>query len=402
MKLLHVVPTYLPATRYGGPIYAVHSLCAALSRRGHEVHAFTTNIDGPKTSAVPVDTEIELDGVRVRYFETSFGRRLYRSTSMYKVLKDVINQFDVVHLHSVFLWPTTAAARLAVSANVPYVLSPRGMLVPDLIRRKSTIAKWTWIQLFEKTNLSRAAAVHVTSQIEEDEIAKLGLYARRFTLVPNGIDIPSELRSARIVTRGKPITILALGRVNWKKGLDKLIAAVAQVPDVRLLIAGNDEDHYQIGLESLTRSWGISDRVEFLGPIFGEEKWRLISSVDILALPSVSENFGNVVLEAMVCGIPVLVTPGVGLASTVESSGCGLVTTGDPTSIAEGLHRLVSSPAERFRMGEAGRRAAIEKFTWDAVAAQMEQEYAFIQSDEAPISGANPQNSAYARLNKGR
>ena len=68
LKLLHVVPTYLPATRYGGPIYSVHGLCKALAVRGHEVHVFTTNVDGPGDSAVPLGRPVDLDGVKVWYF----------------------------------------------------------------------------------------------------------------------------------------------------------------------------------------------------------------------------------------------------------------------------------------------------------------------------------------------
>src|SRR5690242_8046228 len=77
MRLLHVVPTYLPATRYGGPIYSVHGLCRALARRGHEVHVLTTNVDGDGDSAVPLDREVGLDGVRVRYYPSRVLRRLY-------------------------------------------------------------------------------------------------------------------------------------------------------------------------------------------------------------------------------------------------------------------------------------------------------------------------------------
>ena len=76
MRLLHVVPTYLPASRYGGPLYSVHALCAALAKRGHDVHVYTTNVDGPGVSAVPVDRPVDMDGVQVSYFVTGRGRRL--------------------------------------------------------------------------------------------------------------------------------------------------------------------------------------------------------------------------------------------------------------------------------------------------------------------------------------
>src|SRR5512137_1024098 len=129
MRLLHVVPTYLPAVRYGGPIHSVHGLCAALAARGHDVQVFTTNVDGPGNSAVPLGRPVDVDGVKVWYFPSRRLRRLYWSPAMGRMLKQEVGSFDLVHLHSVFLWPTWAAARAARGSSVPYVLSPRGMLV---------------------------------------------------------------------------------------------------------------------------------------------------------------------------------------------------------------------------------------------------------------------------------
>ena len=128
MRILHVVPTYLPATRYGGPIYSVHGLCRALVRRGHEVHVLTTNVDGAGVSGVPLDRPVDLDGVQVRYFPVPFLRRLYWSPQMATATDARMAESDVLHCHSVFLWPTWMAARAARRARVPYVCAPRGML----------------------------------------------------------------------------------------------------------------------------------------------------------------------------------------------------------------------------------------------------------------------------------
>src|SRR5204863_3607521 len=139
VRILHVVPTYLPATRYGGPIVSVHGLARALAARGHHVHVFTTNVDGDGTSDVPLGIPVPMHKVQVHYFASPL-RRLYYSPAMGRALRS-IGEFDIVHTHSLFLWPTYAAARAARKADVPYVVSPRGMLVPELIARKSALAK---------------------------------------------------------------------------------------------------------------------------------------------------------------------------------------------------------------------------------------------------------------------
>ena len=111
MRLIHITPTYLPATRYGGPIFAVHGLCAALAERGHSVEVFTTSIDGRCNSTVTHDAPVMLDGVMVRYFASPVLRRLSWAPGLAVALRAEIGAADIVHLHSVFLWPTAVAAR---------------------------------------------------------------------------------------------------------------------------------------------------------------------------------------------------------------------------------------------------------------------------------------------------
>lgn len=115
----------------------MHGLCRALAKRGHEVHVFTTNVDGPTVSNVSLDRATDLDGVAVRYFPVGPGRRLYRSPRMRRALKESCKTFDIAHLHSVFLWPTLAAAQVARACGIPYVVTPHGMLVKELIARKN-------------------------------------------------------------------------------------------------------------------------------------------------------------------------------------------------------------------------------------------------------------------------
>ena len=379
MRLLHVVPTYLPATRYGGPIYSVHALCRTLASRGHDVHVFTTNVDGPGVSAVPIAAPVDLEGVKVWYFSTGFGRRLYYSPAMVAALAADVPTFDCLHLHSVFLWPTLAAARAAERHGVPYLIAPRGMLVEDLIKRKSGFLKRTWISLFERRNLLGAAAVHATSEIEAAELHKLGLPVRRVVVVPNGVDMPPTAtvsKVAALAVKAGTARVVSLGRITWKKGLDRLIAAMVHVPSAELVIAGNDEDGYRPSLEELAVRLGVATRVQFAGALHGDAKWQLLQSADIFALPSHSENFGNVVLEAMAAGVPVIVTAGVGLAATVETTGAGIVVDGAPEAIAAAIRGLLGDPSKRLRMGAAGRRAALECFSWDAVAQSLEVAYA--------------------------
>ncbi len=369
MRLLHVIPTYLPATRYGGPIYAVHGLCRALARRGHQVDVFTTNVDGDGESPVALETPVELDGVSIRYFPSAF-RRLYYSPRMRAALHREIAKYDAVHLHSVFLWPTYAAARAAERRHVPYVISPRGMLVPELIARKSAFAKRLWLRAFERRNFAHAAGIHFTAQAEWDDASRTAMPLPAPFIVPNGIDLPALSTAPRL-----PNTFLALGRINWKKGLDRLLDALQSVPEVKVVIAGNDEENLTPQLRAQAERNGIADHVEFRGEVAGAEKETLFATATALVLPSHSENFGNVVLEAMAAAMPVIVTREVGLAADVEQAEAGIVIDGAPESLADAIQRLLRDPELRAQMGRRGRELVSARFTWDRVSREMEEHY---------------------------
>ena len=383
MKILHVVPTYYPAVRYGGPIVSVRGLVRSLAARGHDVHVYTTNVDGPSNTDLPLSSLLNLDGVSVWYFPTAMGRRVYRSPSMGRALYMNITDFDIVHTHSVFLWPTTIAARAARTHNIPHVLAPRGMLVASLIRRKSWLAKRAWIAAFERRNIEAAAALHATSQQEADDIERLGLTYQRMIIVPNGTEFPDSTsaknRNKESAIRERP-TILFLGRVNWKKGLDRLIRAMSHLRGAHLVVAGDEDEGYRNTLEALAGQLGVGSRVRFLGPVHGARKWELLESAQVLALPSYSENFGNVILEAMAAGCPVVVTPEVGLADVVHESGAGVVVLGDPLPLARALQGVLADESAARAMGEAGRRIARERFSWQVVAGEMENVYEQITS----------------------
>ena len=355
MRILHVVPTYLPATRYGGPIYAVHGLCRALAARGHDVTVFTTNVDGDSESDVPLHEPVMLDGVRVHYFASTL-RRLYVSPGMRRALRD-LGDFEIVHAHSIYLWPTFAASRAALHQRIPYVISPRGMLVPELIARKSRIVKEAWIKLVERRNFAHAAAVHFTSQREWDDARRVRVPLPHPFVVPNGVDLVPRPNVPR-----DRATVVYLGRINWKKGLDRLIAAMPR--DAKLIIAGNDEENLTPKLRTLAEGRDV----EFPGPLYGDAKWELLARASLFALPSLSENFGNAVLEAMMMGTPVVVSPEVGIAPDVARAGAGIVT----HDFANAIAALLERPSD---LGEHGRALVESRFTWPAVVQEIEERY---------------------------
>ncbi len=173
MRIVHVIPSVAP--RLGGPSRAVEELCAALAQCGHEVDLVTTALDGrggwhagirdSEVMHVPVDRPLERDGYRITYCRPAWPGFWARSHSMIGFLRELIPRADAVHIHSLYLFPTLLASRLARLAGVPYVVRPHGTLDP-YHRRRHRLRKFLYTTLFDRRTLRDAAAIHFTSEEE--------------------------------------------------------------------------------------------------------------------------------------------------------------------------------------------------------------------------------------------
>jgi glycosyltransferase involved in cell wall biosynthesis len=390
MRLIHVTPSYLPAVRYGGPIVSVHGLCSALAARGHDVEVFTTSIDGPGDSPVPHDEPVTLDGVTIRYFASPAMRRLYWAPALATALRAKIGAADIVHLHSVFLWPTAAAARLARRRKTLYVLSPRGMLVEELIARRNRLVKTLWLRLIERRNLEGAAAVHVTSTVEAAELGKFPYRLRQVQMIPNGTaepvaaDLPDPPADLAKLAEMRPL-LLVFGRLSWTKRLDRLLKAFAGTARGNLAIVGTDDEGLAPRLAAMAEDLGIAGRVHLVPrTVSGEEKEFVFAAASVLVLASLSESFGNVGIEAMQRGLAVITTPNTGVSELVVESGGGILIDPELTGLAGAIDRLARDPALAARLGAAGRNHVQGRYRWADIAERMEMLYRSLLDRASP------------------
>ena len=161
-----------------------------------------------------------------------------------------------------------------------------------------------------------------------------------------------------------------IGRISPYKGLSDLLQAF-DIDGWKLRIVGPDQDGYVAELKQLAERLGISDKVEFVGPKFGEELTKEYASADLFVLPTYSENFGSVVIESLAQGVPVICTKGAPWKE-LEDYGCGWWPDIGIEPLQQALHAAVSlSDAERKEMGRKGKRLVEEKYTWKAACAKL-------------------------------
>ena len=384
MKILHAIATLAP--RDGGPSKACFEMARAVARRGHDVSIFTTDKDGDGRLDVPLGVPVERDGVTIRYFPVQFPRFWATSWPLARALAEAIPRQDVVHLHSLYMFHDRVVGRECAHAGVPYILRPHGTLDPYLHARR----RWrkTLLELWFQDRVTQgAAALHFTTEEEMELAAPVSLGVRGI-VVPNGLDtedyatLPPRgtFRSRHPGLGEKPI-VLFFGRLNFKKGLDVLTSAFADIakthPAARLVIAGPDG-----GMLAATRDWveahGYADRVIFTGMLDGTEKLAVLRDADLFVLPSYSENFGIAVVEAMACGLPVVISDKVNLWHEIAHDDAGWVVPAQAGPFAAAIAEALADPAAARGKGARGRALVERRFRWPAIARALEEAYASV------------------------
>lgn len=293
---------------------------------------------------------------------------------------------DVIHVHGLWTPWLHRAQVWARREHIPVVLSPHGMLAPWAMDHKRWKKVLPWV-LYQRADVRRAALIHTTAEQETQWVRELG-FRNPVAEVPLGTDLPDFP-----ATHDGPVKILLfVGRIYRVKGLDLLLKAWALAKgwvagwDWHLLLVGPDQAGHIAELERLAGSLGLTTRrgsvegvgtadVTFAGPLYGSEKDVTYRMARGLILPSYTENFGGVVLDALAFGLPVLAS-----AATpwrhLEAIGCGQTFDLEPGALAEALKRFTArTDAERRAAGLEGRSLVARDYTWEAVGRRMAEVY---------------------------
>lgn len=372
------------------------ALARSLVDVGLSVTIVTTDDDGPQKHAqVALGTEIPGDcGATYFYFR--------KNTEFYKFswpltcwLWRHISDFDVVHIHALFSYASTAAALIARQKAVPYVIRPLGVLNRWGMQNRRRIVKAISFQLIESRILRGAGAIHYTSRIEqrEAEIATSTLGITRSAAIPLPI---ARVRSAADPerffakfpgARNKQI-VLFLSRIHPKKGIELLLDAFCEIhrkhPSAVVVIAGEGDPAYVSVLKRKANEMKIADYVIWSGYLSGEEKWAAFAAATVFVLPSFSENFGIAAAEALARGVPAVITEGVGLSEEVQAANAGMVVKPTTHTIVCALDDLLRNADKRREFAANGQQLAINRFSSEQVGQMLKDLYRELAAGRPP------------------
>ena len=400
MRVAHVIAGL--AARTGGTAAGVVEAALALQAAGVETTIFTTDLRGSASSGLrgPIAAEELPPGAEdadIRLCPARPPYRLAYAPSLRRELRAALRGYDVVDVHSLYLYPQYAGFREAARAGLPYVVTPHGALDPYL-RQRGPRRKAVIDTLWQRRAVEHAAAIRLTAPEEETLLADIAPLVPR-AVVPNAIDWASfqrlpgagEFRRRQLGDRSGPV-VMYLGRLSHKKGLDVLISAFSSVarvrPDAILAIVGPDDEELQPTLAALADTLGVADRTVFVGMLHGPDRLGALAAADLWVLPSRSENFAIAFAEALAAGKAAIVSPAVNIADEVDAAGAAVVCEPAPAELAAAILALLADDGRRAELG-ARARAFARRYDRPAVAARLTAMYANVIAGTPPPAGGH-------------
>lgn len=322
MKILQVTPSYKPAYIYGGPTVSVSLLSEQLQKNGTAIQVFTTTANGNTELDIKPGVMQSVEGVSVIYFKRITKDHTHFSPQLLARLWKDCRSYDVVHIHGWWNTVSMLAAWVAVLCGVPVIVSPRGMLSRYTFGNKNS-GKKGLLHRFLGKRLLEQAFVHTTTKNESDAVAAI-VKAKGLFEIPNFVTFSNQPVQYK-TGNNTGLQMLFFSRIEEKKGLDILFDVLPHVQQsYHLTIAGDGEPAYVKALKSMAAQNGISDKISWVG-FKTKDKFAYLSGFDLMVLPSHDENFGNVVVESLSVGTPVLVSENVGLSAYVQHNQLGWV-----------------------------------------------------------------------------
>lgn len=283
----------------------------------------------------------------------------------------------VVHVHGLwtpFEWRACAYAR---RSGLPLVMSPHGMLEPWALGHKG-LKKWFAWRLYQRRLLARADLLVVNSWNEYRTVRSLGLKAP-VAVIENGVDTSGLDQVAQRTDRRK--CVLFLSRLSPVKGIFDLLEAWARLPTdhaYELRIYGHADPGYAQQVSAAIERLALGASVKLKGPVFGTEKWQTYRNADVFVLPSYSENFGIVVAESLLAGLPVITTKATPWGC-LETERLGWLVDNDPRQLAETLLQAMQLPNDqRQQMGLRAAAYARAHFHWPNIIDKYAETYAWV------------------------
>lgn len=340
MKLLMTAWSFYPAQE-GGPSNALYWLASGLAQSGYQLRVVTTDRYIPDNS-VPINKWYSLNNFNVIYQTLEQGSKL---------LYEELDKCDILLTDGICKLRYLRLVISALKKNKKVILSPRGELFDSAINHKGRlfgIIKKAFI-LFMRIAFRNRVIFHATSEEEKKTVFRFMGKKAQVVLIPNYMILPDKVE---VDAKVEPY-LLYVGRLNQIKNIHIILSGLVKSPafmngNVKFKLAGEKTGEYYESLVRQAKELELSDKVEFLGLVTGAEKDRLYAGAKCLLLMSKSENFGNVIVEALSQGTPAIASQGTPWQQ-LDEKGAGWWIDAKAECVGETVEKLLKLDESAYR-----------------------------------------------------
>lgn len=363
IKVLHTISGL--SLNSGGPSTCTYHLLKGLNKSGVQADILTLS---PASEEEKIGTDSFIKMVPCDAISPLvYSRNLKHYLQEHK-------EYDIYHANAIWTLPSHETRVAAKKQDKPFVLAPHGMLYPQALQ-VSAWKKKIVLPLFQKKDLEMADCLQATCEAELIYMREFGL-RNPIAIIPNCLDMPVIPRGRQQENSVRRFAFV--GRIHRIKNLDLLMEAWLRLgmktKDAELLIVGDGDKEYKQELEQLAHSNKLGN-IKFLGFLRDTVLQNVLHSLDILVLPSKSENFGMVVPEALIQGVPVIASKGTPWKE-LQTTHCGWWVESTIDVLSQTLeYALNLDEPSRRKMGEQGRQLVLDNYLVDKVSLKMKQLY---------------------------
>jgi glycosyltransferase involved in cell wall biosynthesis len=391
MKLLQVCPAFYPAISVGGPIFTSLSLQHILETRGHHVDVLATPLGLSERDRMHISINqkrplcLPYQGSIVYHEFYGYSNFTFAPKSLWWLLKNV-GTYDALILNGVWNFPILAASLVCRIKRVPYFIIPHGTLYRETVELRSSFLKKTFLKFFVRQMLTAARRIVFTTEDEKEKVTNFLQCAFSAFVMPN-IVRASEFEN--LPRRGTfrhsygisddAFVLLHYGRISKKKGIEFSIHVLSKLldnfPNLILLIVGGDEEGHRAIIERRAIDLGVLDNIIFTGMVSPDVGRQALVDADIFLLPSLSENFGMAVVEAMLSSLPVVISDNVGIAQDIRLADAGVVVSlsFENLGLVDAVNNLITNIERRRTLAVRARKFAIDHYDEAAVAVKLDE-----------------------------
>jgi glycosyltransferase involved in cell wall biosynthesis len=362
----------------GGPPKIIYDHAVVQMKLGAEVSILTPISEGQKVYAIP-------EGAKVITCQRHWFAKYWAefSPELYRWIKKHGNEYDIIHIHGV--WHFAGVAPYLAGITTAKCITTHGLL------DSWTIGKGYWKKmlfgvLFQKRILKNTQLIQINNTDELADLKRfLGFQHPNVQIIPNGMNLSDfEQLPAKNIFRNKysipadKKIILFLSRINLKKGLDLLLPAFREISSQRndcLLVMAGSDDGYLAETEDFIKENNLADKIQLVGMLTGNDKLTAFTDADIFALPSHSEGFSIATLEALISGIPSLLSDRVGFGEAIRQNNAAHLVDLNVKSIVNGLNKMLDNQDYCEKLSKNGIELVKSKYDIEIVARDLFREF---------------------------